>query len=65
MSNSSYTVQGMTCTSCAGKVTTAVSAVTGVEGTEVDLDGGVLTVTGSADDTAVRTAITEAGYQVS
>lgn len=65
MSNSSYTVQGMTCTSCAGKVTTAVSAVAGVEGTEVDLDGGVLTVTGSADDTAVRTAITEAGYQVS
>jgi copper chaperone len=60
-----YTVQGMTCGSCATKVTGAVNQITGVSETDVDLSTGTLTVAGpDVDDTAVRTAITDAGYQV-
>jgi copper chaperone CopZ len=62
---STYTVQGMTCSSCATKVTGAVNQVVGVTETEVDLTTGTLTVAGpDADDAAVRTAISDAGYQV-
>ncbi|MBA3783602.1 heavy metal-associated domain-containing protein [Nocardioides sp. InS609-2] len=63
--NTTHTVQGMTCTSCAGKVTAAVAEVAGVENTEVDLASGTLTVTGQEyDDNQVRAAITAAGYRV-
>ncbi|MFI5426155.1 heavy-metal-associated domain-containing protein [Aeromicrobium sp. UC242_57] len=63
---STYTVQGMTCGSCATKVSNAVNQVAGVTGTDVDVASGTLTVAGSAlDETAVRHAITGAGYQVS
>ncbi|TNM37658.1 heavy-metal-associated domain-containing protein [Nocardioides albidus] len=61
-----YTVQGMTCSSCATKVSAAVTQVPGVVATDVDLATGTLKVTGpDVEDTAVRTAITDAGYQVS
>ena len=60
-----YTVQGMTCSSCATKVSTAVQQVPGVITTDVDLATGTLKVTGpDVEDTAVRAAITGAGYQV-
>ena len=63
---STYTVQGMTCSSCATKVTGAVSEVAGVTDTDVDLATGILTVAGpDVDDAAVRTAIADAGYSVS
>jgi copper chaperone CopZ len=62
---STYTVQGMTCSSCATKVTGAVNRVVGVTETDVDLTTGTLTVAGpDVDDASVRTAITDAGYQV-
>lgn len=61
-----YTVQGMTCSGCATKVSTAVNQVPGVIATDVDLATGTLKVTGpDAERSAVRTAITDAGYQVS
>ena len=63
----SYPVPGMTCGHCAGSVTTAISAVEGVEDVRVDLvPGGVSTVTvvGASSPAAVRAAITEAGYNV-
>lgn len=60
-----YTVQGMTCSSCATKVSTAVTQIPGVLSTDVDLATGTLKVTGpDVEDTAVRAAITDAGYQV-
>lgn len=60
-----YTVQGMTCSSCATKVSTAVNQVPGVTTTDVDLATGTLKVTGpGAQDAAIRTAITDAGYQL-
>ena len=60
-----YTVQGMTCSSCATKVSTAVRQVPGVITTDVDIATGTLKVDGPAvDAAAVRAAIADAGYQV-
>ena len=63
---STYAVAGMTCEHCVRSVTEEVSEVPGVTGVEVDLAGGMVTVTGDdvVDDAAVRTAVAEAGYQV-
>jgi copper chaperone len=66
MSQSTYTVQGMTCGHCVSSVTEEVSALDGVRNVEVDLGTGLVTVTSddelSEDD--VRAAVTEAGYQL-
>ncbi len=60
-----YAIQGMTCSSCATKVSAAVRQVPGVLTTDVDLATGTLKVAGAdVEDTAVRTAITDVGYQV-
>ena len=64
-STSTYTVVGMTCGHCVNSVTEEVTQVPGVTGVDVDLASGGLTVTGAdIDDTAVRAAVEEAGYQV-
>lgn len=60
----SYEVEGMTCHSCVAMVTEEVTEVPGVESVEVDLPTGRVTVSGDADDEAVRRAIVEAGYSV-
>lgn len=60
-----YTVQGMTCGHCKASVTEEISAVQGVTSVAVDLDSGLVTVTGSGfTDQAVRAAVDEAGYEV-
>ena len=59
-----YTVQGMTCEHCVRSVTEEVGEVAGVESVDVDLASGRLTVTGAADEAAVRAAVAEAGYTV-
>jgi copper chaperone len=66
VSTSTYTVLGMTCGHCVNAVTEEVSSVPGVTGVEVDLASGGLTVTspGPVDETAVRAAVEEAGYEV-
>jgi copper chaperone len=66
MSTATYTVVGMTCGHCVSAVTEEVSQVPGVTGVDVDLQSGGLTVTSSApvDDSAVRAAVEEAGYEV-
>ncbi|MCZ2860116.1 heavy-metal-associated domain-containing protein [Blastococcus sp. VKM Ac-2987] len=63
----SYTVTGMTCGHCVNSVTEEVSKVPGVTGVDVDLATGGLTVTSEqpVDETAVRAAVEEAGYEVS
>ncbi len=60
----SYEVEGMTCHSCVAMVSEEVGDVPGVESVEVDLASGRVTVSGDADDEAVRRAIVEAGYSV-
>ena len=60
----SYTVSAMHCGHCERAVKEEVSRVTGVSDVAVDLETKIVTVTGeSFEDTAVRAAIEEAGYE--
>jgi copper chaperone len=56
----------MTCGHCVIAVTDEVSQLPGVTGVDVDLASGGLTVTSEApvEETAVRAAVEEAGYEV-
>lgn len=59
-----YTVPGMSCGHCEAAVTDEVSAVEGVESVAVDLDSKRVEVTGERlDDSAIRAAIVDAGYE--
>ncbi|MTD58466.1 heavy-metal-associated domain-containing protein [Amycolatopsis pithecellobii] len=66
MTETSYTVTGMTCEHCVKAVTEEVGAIDGVQSVVVDLPTGALTVVSAAglSDEAVRAAVDEAGYQV-
>jgi len=66
MSQTTYTVTGMTCGHCVASVTEEVSEIAGVTDVAVDLSSGAVTVTSDRQlETAeVRTAIEEAGYQL-
>ena len=59
-----FNVTGMTCGHCKSSVVTEVLQVPGVRAVDVDLDSGVLTVRGDADEAAIRQAVDEAGYAV-
>ena len=61
-----YTVTGMTCAHCVASVTEEVAEVPGVQQVDVVLETGALTVisTEPLDDTTVRGAVEEAGYQL-
>jgi copper chaperone CopZ len=54
----------MTCGHCTSSVATEVLQVPGVRAVDVDLDSGVLTVRGDADDAAIHKAVDEAGYAI-
>ncbi|WP_067451033.1 heavy-metal-associated domain-containing protein [Actinomadura macra] len=64
MTESTYSVSGMTCGHCAAFVTEEVERITGVTAVRVDVENGRLSVT--SDDplaiTDVRAAVEEAGY---
>jgi copper chaperone CopZ len=66
MATAVYTVDGMSCGHCVSSVTEEVTGVAGVTDVQVDLEAGKVTVTseGDVDDTSVRAAIDEAGYEV-
>ncbi len=66
MSQSTYTVTGMTCGHCVSSVTEEISEIDGVTDVAVDLPSGAVTVTSrnGLDDADVRTAVEEAGYQL-
>jgi copper chaperone len=67
MSTFTGTVTGMTCGHCVASVTEEVTALPGVTEVVVDLASGSLTVSSAEplDETAVRAAVEEAGYQLS
>lgn len=63
----SLLIEGMTCSHCVNSVTTAVSALAGVESVEIDLvpDGrSTLTVTGdeAVSDEKIADAVVGVGY---
>lgn len=64
--SATYVVEGMTCEHCVASVTEELSEIGGVEGVDVDLATGNVTVTSAAplDLEAVRAAIDEAGYDL-
>jgi len=64
MSTSTFTVTGMTCGHCVASVTEEVGELPGVTDVQVELESGLLTVTGETTADAVRGAVAEAGYQV-
>jgi copper chaperone CopZ len=57
-------VSGMSCGHCVAAITTAVSALPGVAGVDVDLGGGTVRVGGAPDAAQVMAAIEDAGYDV-
>lgn len=61
-----FSVQGMTCGHCVSSVTEEVQEIPGVERVEVVLETGAVSVSSSEplDDSAVRAAVEEAGYQL-
>jgi copper chaperone len=66
MTNSNFTVIGMTCHSCAMTVTEEVTQVPGVDDVSVELATGRLTVTSDSDlDPAlIKDAVEDAGYRL-
>lgn len=66
MSETTYTVTGMTCDHCARTVTDEISGIDGVRDVAVDLPTGVVTVSSATpvDATQVRAAVEEAGFQL-
>ncbi|WAL65361.1 heavy-metal-associated domain-containing protein [Amycolatopsis cynarae] len=66
MTETVYTVTGMTCEHCVKSVTEEVGRIEGVESVSVDLPTGAVTVVSATplSDEAIRAAVDEAGYQV-
>ena len=66
MSQSTYTVTGMTCGHCVASVTEEVQEIPGVSDVTVVLETGALTFSSDqpVDDAAVRAVVEEAGYQL-
>ena len=63
MSETVYTVPGITCGHCRSAIEQEVGALDGITSVAVDIDTKLVTVVGSAADDAVRAAIVEAGYE--
>jgi copper chaperone len=66
MTTTQYTVKGMTCGHCVSAVSAEVGRLDGVTDVQVDLASGLVTVTSTAplEETAVREAVDEAGYEI-
>ena len=66
MSESTYTVVGMTCGHCVASVTEEISEIDGVTDVAVDLPTGAVTVTSTEPvlDEDIRAAVEEAGYEL-
>lgn len=65
-STATYTVSGMTCSHCVSSVTEEVTSIPGVTDVQVDLASGAVTITSDTpvDETAVKAAVDEAGYEL-
>ena len=59
-----FKVPDMTCGHCEKTIRTALADLPGVGQVDVDLAGKIVRIDGAVDATAIRHAITEAGYTV-
>jgi copper chaperone len=57
-----YKVNGMSCGGCAASVERAIKATTPGVSVQVDLENGLVTVEGVAEDGVVQQAVEEAGF---
>lgn len=57
-----FSVEGMTCMSCVGKIRRELNAKEGTQVEKLSLDGGLVVATGLSSDEVLAT-ITNAGYQ--
>lgn len=65
MTEHTYEVAGVHCTSCAMNITEALAEVPGVAGADVDVAAGKLRVSGDEfDDQQVAQAVRAAGYEL-
>ena len=66
MTETTYTVTGMTCGHCVASVTGELTKLPAVTDVNVDLDTGAVTVTSTTplEEEAVRAAVDEAGYEL-
>lgn len=66
MSETAYTVGGMTCGHCVSAVTEEITKIAGVRGVQVDLGTGRVTVSSETPlaDADVAAAVDEAGYDL-
>jgi copper chaperone len=66
ITTTTYRVEGMTCEHCVRAVTTELVILPGVQSVDVDLETGAVTVTsnGPQDESVVREAVDEAGYEL-
>ncbi|HEX2274113.1 MAG TPA: heavy-metal-associated domain-containing protein [Acidimicrobiales bacterium] len=66
MTETTYSVAGMTCDHCARAVSTEVSNIPGVSAVTVDVPTGTVRVTSEqpVDEAVFRAAVEEAGYEV-
>ncbi|MEV6066645.1 heavy metal-associated domain-containing protein [Nocardia sp. NPDC052001] len=61
---SSYTVSGITCGGCVGKVEAAVGKLAGVDGVRIELATGRMNVLGAGDDALIQATVEQLGYRV-
>ena len=66
MTNTTVTVEGMTCGHCVAAVRQEVGQIAGVTDVDVVLETGAVTITSDApvDAAAIAAAVDEAGYRV-
>jgi len=66
MSNSTYTITGMTCEHCVASVTEEISEIDGVLDVAVELSTGGVQVTSDTpiEVSHIRAAVAQAGYQL-
>ncbi len=57
-----YKVNGMSCGGCATSVERSIKATTPGASVQVDLENGLVTVEGVAEDAVVQQAVEEAGF---
>jgi copper chaperone len=66
MNRTTYSVKGMTCGGCVRNVKAAIAGVHGVKDVEIDFKNRRAVVTSEVDldDSPVRAAVEEAGYEL-
>ena len=57
-----YSVEGMHCSHCEASVESAVKSIDGVTSAKASASAKTLTVTGKADESAIRDAVEKAGF---